>query len=345
MSQLHTFLRAIPKVELHVHFEGSMQPETVLQLAHRNGQTLPYSTVEGMRAWYTFTDFPHFAEIYAVCGRVIQTPDDLEFAARAFLEDRARQNIVYSEVTYTAYARHRGSGMTFDQQMGAINRARAWAEEALGVGMQLIIDIDRDRLTIDEAMTLADWVIPYVGNGVAALGLGGYEVGFPVSMFRPALDRAREAGVPLVLHAGETAGPESIWEALDAGSLRIGHGVRCLEDPALVEHLRATQTPLEVCPTSNICLKVFPSLEQHPLPQLMDAGLYVTLNSDDPPMFNTSLNDEYTRTADVFGFTADDAIAFNRRALAAALLPEGEKAQLLADCEAEWAELKADLAQ
>jgi adenosine deaminase len=330
------FFTAMPKVELHVHFEGAMTPETVLMLAEKNGRTLPASTVEGMRDWFTFTDFPHFAEIYWMCASCLQTPDDFELAARAFLEDRARQNIVWSEVTYTGYARYRRSGLPWAEQIAAINRARAWGERELGVGFGLIVDIARDDDTPEQARTLAGWVAESHARdeGVLALGLGGYEVGFPVALFADALADARAAGVPLVLHAGETEGPASIRAALDAGAVRIGHGVRALEDPALVSWLRDHGTPLEVCPTSNVCLRVVPSLDAHPIRALMDAGLYVTLNSDDPPMFNTTLTDEFIRTADVFGFTEADGLAFTRRAIDAALLSAGAKARLHAQVNA-----------
>lgn len=339
-AALHDYLRAMPKIELHVHFEGSMQPETLLALAKRNGTSLPYDTVEELRAWFAFTDFPHFARIYATCADTIHTPDDLEFAARAFLQDRAAQHIRYSEVTYTGYERYRSSGMSWDTQMDAINRARAWGEAELGVTMQLIVDIARELATPDEALTVADWVIAYHGRGVAALGLGGYEVGFPATRFFAAMDRARTAGVPLVLHAGETVGPESIWHALDLGAVRIGHGVRCLEDPSLVEVLRERQIPLEVCPTSNVCLNIVPTLADHPIQRLIDAGLNVTLNSDDPPMFGTSLNEEYTRTSDVFGFTAEMCEQFVINAIRAALLPAAERAQMEQEYRAEWARLR-----
>jgi adenosine deaminase len=178
---------------------------------------------------------------------------------------------------------------------------------------------------------------------VVALGLGGPEVGNPPEKFQAAFDRACAAGLPSVPHAGETVGPESIWGALRVlDAVRIGHGVRCLEDAALVEELRARQMPLEVCPTSNVCLGVAPSLGEHPLPRLLAAGLYVTLNSDDPPMFNTTLTDEYLAVAHALGWGAGDLEQLVLNALRAALLPAAARAELEAQFVAEFARLRPE---
>jgi adenosine deaminase len=194
--------------------------------------------------------------------------------------------------------------------------------------MGLVIDIPRQDGPEIGPM-VADWAIAGREQGVVALGLGGPEVGFPPELFADAFDRAHAAGLPCVPHAGETVGPESIWGALrQLHACRIGHGVRCLEDPALVAELRQRQIPLEVCPTSNLCLKVTPRIEDHPLPRLLAEGLYVTLNSDDPAMFNTSLTQEYLLAARVFGLGKEEILALVRNAARASLLPEDQKKQL-----------------
>jgi adenosine deaminase len=326
-------------VELHVHLEGAIQPETLLELARRNGVALPATTLDELRAWYTFRDFPHFVEVYVALSRCIRTPEDIELIGRAFLAGQASQGIAYSEVTYTAQTHERHHGLAFRDQLAALNRARAWAEGQLGVSMGLIVDIARE-VTPEDGLRVADWVIAAHGDGVAALGLGGYEVGNPPEKFAAAFARARDAGVPIVLHAGETEGPASIWGALAQGSRRIGHGVRCLEDPALVAELRARQVPLEVCPSSNVCLGVAPSMADHPLPRLLAEGLYVTLNSDDPPMFNTTLTDEYLRAAETFGLdgAAVEALALN--AVNATLLPPQTRAHMAEAFGARFAELR-----
>lgn len=339
---LDSYLRAMPKVELHVHLEGSIRPETLLALARRHNATLPANTVEGLRTWYQFRDFPHFVETYTTISSCIQTADDVELIAWEFLVGQAEQNIRHSEVTYTAYTIFDSCGIPFPEQLAALNRARARAARELGVNMTVTLDIAREEAP-EIGLLCADWAIEAFGNGVSALGLGGYEVGNPPEKFRAAFDRAHAAGLPSVPHAGETGGPDSIRGALDSlHAARIGHGVRCLEDAALVSTLHTHQIPLEVCPTSNVCLGVAPSLGQHPLPRLLDAGLYVTLNSDDPPMFNTTLNEEYVRCATAFGWNAAVCEAFSLRALDASFLPTLEKAALRIEFQAEFARLRAE---
>jgi adenosine deaminase len=325
---LAAFIRAMPKVELHVHLEGSIRPETLLELARRDGTALPYDTVEGLREWYRFVDFPHFVDIYVAITECLRTADDIELIAREFLQGQAEQNIVHSEVTYTAYTVFERCGIPFAEQIAAVNRARAWAERELGVSMALVLDIAREEAPA-EGMVTARWAVDAFDRGVDAFGLGGYEVGHPPEKHAEAFDYARAHGLPSVPHAGETEGPASIWGAVRAlQAQRIGHGVRCLEDPELVAHLRQAQIPLEVCPSSNVCLGVAPSLAEHPLPKLMAEGLYVTINSDDPPLFNTTLTDEYLRCADAFGFDAATMQAFSLNALRASLLPKDRKAEL-----------------
>ena len=339
---LESYIAAMPKVELHVHLEGAIRPETLLELARRNDVPLPADTVAGLHKWYSFTDFPHFVEIYVAISACLRTPDDIELIAREFLAGQAAQNIRYSEVTYTAFTHYAHKNIAFRDQLAAINRARAWAAAELGVTMRLIIDISREQPT-ESGRQVADWAIDAIGDGVVALGLGGPEVGNPPEKFQAAFDRARAAGLPSVPHAGETVGAASIWGALRAlGAVRIGHGVRCLEDPALVEELRARQIPLEVCPTSNVCLGVAPSMAEHPLPRLLAAGLYVTLNSDDPSMFNTTLNGEYLAAVSTFQLNVDDLERLALNAVRAALLPAADRTALEAEFVAEFARLRAE---
>lgn len=329
---IEKFIQAMPKVELHVHLEGSIRPETLLQLARRHQVALPADNLTDLKAWYVFRDFPHFAEVYQTLSKCIRTPEDIEFITREFLIGQAEQNIRHSEATFTALTHYRNVGLTFDQQLAAINRARDWAEHELNTGLLMIFDIPREFASPEEALQLAQWLSSRRPEGVAALGLGGYEVDFPVEKYRTAFEWAAQAGYTTVLHAGETAGAPSIWSALQLGrSVRIGHGVRCLEDPLLVQHLRDRQIPLEVCPTSNVCLRVVEDLASHPLPQLLAENLYVTINSDDPPMFNTTLTDEFVRVTQQFGFTKDDLQRFVLNALRAALLPAERKAALEKD--------------
>jgi adenosine deaminase len=323
----------MPKVELHVHLEGSVRPETLLKLAKRHGRDLPAQDVPGLREWYRFRSFDHFIEIYMAISSCLRTADDIELIAREFLQGQAQQNIRYSEVTFTPYSQFVNSGLGFHEQIDAVNRARAWAEKDLGVRMNLIVDIPR-QIEPEAGLQVAEWVKERIGDGIVALGLGGPEIGHPVEKFQAAFDLANRAGIPCVLHAGETAGPESIWAALNlANSRRIGHGVRAVEDPALIAYLREKQIPLEVCPTSNLRLGVYPDLARHSLPQLLAAGLYVTINSDDPPMFNTTLTDEFLACQQAYDWDEEMLHKLVLNAARAALLPEGEKNALLSEVE------------
>ncbi len=337
---LESFIYAMPKVELHVHLEGSIQPTTLLALAQRHQVNLPADSVAGLREWYTFTDFAHFVEIYLAVSDCIRTPEDIELIAREFLAGQAAQQIRYSEVTYTAFTHYHTRGLSFRDQLDALNRARAWAEAELDITMRLIIDIPR-MISPEEGELVAEWAISGMSDGVVALGLGGPEEGHPPEKFVAAFERARAAGLPSVPHAGETVGPESIRGALRAlHAIRIGHGVRCLEDTSLVAELRTRQIPLEVCPTSNVCLGVAPSLERHPLPRLLNAGLYVTINSDDPPMFNTTLTDEYLAIARTFELTAANLERLVLNAVRASLLPSTARTEMEAQFTTEFARLR-----
>jgi len=332
----------MPKVELHVHMEGSVQPQTLLKLAKRHNVPLPAATVEDLRKWYTFRDFDHFIEIYLAISKCLRTADDIELIAREFLESQAAQNIVYSEVTFTPYNQFLTNQLGFHEQLEAVNRARAWGEKELGVRMGIIIDIPR-TVTPAEGETIADWVIAGHTAGVIALGLGGPEKDNPPEKFQTAFDKVRKAGIPCILHAGETEGPKSIWSALQvADSRRIGHGVHAIEDTALMAYLREKQTPLEVCPSSNICLKVFPSMAEHSLPRLMEAGLYVTINSDDPPMFNTTLTNEYILGHKNFSWGQDTIEQLVLNAVRVTLLPDEERTAMEQAFQMAFERLKAE---
>ena len=326
---LEHFITKMPKVELHVHLEGSVRPETLLKLSKRHHVALPADDVEGLQKWYTFRDFDHFIEIYMTISSCLRTAEDIELVAREFLIGQAEQNIVYSEVTFTPFNQYENNRLGFHEQIDAVNRARSWAEKELGIRMGIIMDIPRMAYP-KSGLMIADWAIERYGDGLIALGLGGPEVDNPPEKFQAAFDRVRAAGIPCILHAGETVGPASIWSAIRvADTKRIGHGVRAIEAPELVAYLRDMQIPLEVCPTSNVCLKVYPSLEEHSLPKLMEEGLYVTINSDDPPMFNTTLTSEYLLGHQTYGWDVGQIQELVFNAVNATLLPENERQEML----------------
>lgn len=328
MKPIETYISQMPKAELHVHLEGSVQPHTLLKLAKQNHVSLPADDMAGLRKWYNFIDFDHFLDIYMVISGCLRSAEDIELITREFLAGQAEQNILYSEVTFTPYSQFAGSGLGFADQMSAVHRAREWGERELGVKMGVIMDIPR-QITPKEGDLIADWAIEHSGDGLIGFGLGGPETGNPPGKFQSAFDRVRAAGIPCILHAGETQCPASIWEALQvAGSRRIGHGIRAVEDQRLMDYLRDKQIPLEVCPTSNVCLKLVPSLKDHPLPRLLEQGLFVTLNSDDPPLFNTTLTREYILGQKTWQWDRELIKQLVLNAVTATLLPWDQKNEL-----------------
>jgi len=332
---LQSYLADVPKAELHVHLEGSIRPETLLTLARRNGIELPVRSVEEIREWFTFRDFDHFIEIYGVISKCLKTQDDFELIAYEFGAEMARQNTRYAEVTFSP-AFHHHHGIADAAYLDGLSQGRKRALADFGVEIAWVFDIirsvpdpEKNRLYSDYTTSVA---IENMANGVVALGLGGGEVGYPPEMFEPYFTRARAEGLHSDPHAGEVAGPESVWAAIRLlGAERIGHGVRSIEDPLLVRYLAEERIPLEVNPTSNICLGVYPSMEQHPLRLLHEQGVIVTVNSDDPPLFNTTLNDEVALLDGVFNLdmeTIDDILL---NAVRHSFLPAERKAALEAE--------------
>lgn len=341
---LESYLRAAPKAELHVHLEGSILPATLLRLAARNGVELPVNSVEGLRQWFVYRDFPHFIEIYVTITRCLRTQEDYEEIVYEFGAEMARQHVRYAETTFSP-STHMALGVPQEVYFAGLIRGRERAERDFGVTINWIFDLVRGLPDPERSRRFAGYTtgvaIEGQRDGVVALGLGGYEAGNPPEPFAPWFDRARAAGLHAIPHAGETGGPESVWGALRTlGAERIGHGVRAIEDPALVAYLAEQRIPLEVCPTSNLRLGVYPDLAAHPLRRLFDAGVPVTINSDDPPLFNTTLNDEAALLAGAFGcdVAAADTILLN--GVRGAFLPPERKAALLAAFEEELAALK-----
>lgn len=324
MSVTQAWIQSVPKVELHVHVEGSIRPETVLRLAEKNQVELPASDIDGLKHWFEFRDFAHFVQVYIKVTECMRTVEDVEFVLREFIRGQAEQNIVYTEATYTAATIEGRCGISFADQLGALQRARAWGQQELGVDVQFVLDIVRGD-TPERAMQVLDWVSESLGQGVCALGIAGFESRGTV-IYRDVFAEAQRRGVPVTAHAGETEGAWSVSETLDiTGAKRIGHGVRSIEDPALMRRLVDEQIVLEVCPTSNVCLGVVPLLSQHPLPELMEAGVKVSINSDDPPMFGTTLSDEWFRCAETFRWDEATLLAMNETAIEAAFLDEDAK--------------------
>ncbi len=353
--EIHDFIHRLPKAEIHVHLEGTIGPETVLELArrHRMLHRLPGEDVASLRRWFVYRDFDHFVRIYLTLQAFLRTADDFATIVYRCGEEMARQNIRYRELTVTTYTHthlQRDKGLTIDQILEGLRQGQAWARRDFGVEMRWIFDVIRNSPFQDgryhpEAATVT-LEHAFLGRevGVVGLGLGGAEMGAPPEPFAHAFWEAREAGLLSVPHAGETVGPESIWGALHGlGADRIGHGVRAIEDPTLLVYLREQRIPLELCPTSNVRLGVYPSLAHHPFPHLDRMGLWVTVNSDDPPLFNTSLEQEYRVLAEVFGYGPEDLIRIARNGIRASGAEETVKERLLAELAGFQAEISSDL--
>src|SRR5579884_2272778 len=245
-SPIQQYLRAAPKAELHVHLEGSIQPATLLTLAQRNGAQLPVQTIEEMQQWFSYRDFNHFIEIYMAITRCLRTIEDYELIAHEFGANMARQNIRYAEVTFSPSTHHFALNIPHDTYFAGLTRGRERARAEFGVEIRWVFDIVRNVEDETRNSRLADYTtavaIESMADGVVALGLGGAEVGYPPERFKRYFDKAKAAGLHSSPHAGETVGPESVWGAIHAlGAERVGHGVRSIEDPALVAHLAAQQ--------------------------------------------------------------------------------------------------------
>ena len=328
---LAEFARAVPKVELHVHLEGTVAPATLLALAKKHHVTLPAQDEVGLRRWYVFRDFPHFVEIYVTVCACLQEPDDFARVAYEYGQQMALHNIRYAEVTWSP-TQHVGPRLSFVSLLDAVNAGRAQAARDFGVRMQWIPDIV--RCNPETAEQVVSWLTSSaaLANGVVGLGLGGPEGGFSPELFESAFRAGRSGGLHSNPHAGETVGPTSIWGALRAlGAERIGHGVRAIEDDALISYIVERRVPLEVCPSSNVCLGVVPTFEAHPLRQLADAGVCVTINSDDPALFNTTLSAEYCYAMTRCGLHVDQLQTGALDAVRASYLRADEKAALLDD--------------
>ncbi|HZO65189.1 MAG TPA: adenosine deaminase [Kribbellaceae bacterium] len=329
-SDLPAFIAGLPKAELHVHHVGSASPRIVAELAARHpGSAVPADPAE-LAAYFVFSDFAHFVELYLTVVDLIRTPDDVRMLTYEVARDLARQQVRYAELTVTPYT-SMARGIAAEAFCEAIEDARTAAEKELGVTLRWIFDIPgEDGLPAAEAtLDVATRLRP---DGLVGFGLGGPEIGVPRPQFQPFFDAARAAGLHSVPHAGETTGPETIWDALRLlGAERIGHGTSAVQDPALLAHLASTGIPLEVCPTSNVATRAVATLDDHPLPVMVAAGVQVTINSDDPPMFGTDLNTEYAVAARLLGLDGHGLADLARAAVRHSFADDAVKAALLAE--------------
>ncbi len=327
-----TFLRALPKAELHLHIEGTLEPEMMFALAARNGITLPFSSVEEVRAAYAFTDLQSFLDIYYQGAAVLVTPADFHDLMLAYLERARHDGVRRAEVFFDPQT-HTERGIGFDVFMEGFGAAIDEARERWGISVGLIMCFLR-HLSGEAAVETFHRAEPYLDR-IIGVGLDSSEVGNPPERFVAAYRLAREAGLHAVAHAAEEGPASYITGALDLlGAERIEHGVRCEEDPAVVDRLVREEIPLTMCPLSNVALRVFDRLEDHNLPRLLARGVKVTVNSDDPAYFGGYVLDNYLAVATAFDLDRATLAVLARNSIEAAFLDEGEKAPLLAEIDA-----------
>jgi aminodeoxyfutalosine deaminase len=332
MTSLDAFLADLPKVELHVHLVGSASVSTVLELLKAHpGSPVP-KTEDGLRQFYEFRDFSHFATVYQLVSELVATPEDIATLVLGTARDLAAQNVRYVELTVTPYTFVR-RGLPMSAVTEALDLA---ARRAESVEVAYIFDI-AGELGAEAARATLDHALTHPPEALVGFGLAGIEQARQRHErdFREAFRSATDAGLHSVPHAGEMSGPATIWEAIHGlRAERIGHGTSCLADPALVAYLREHRIPLEVCPTSNLRTGQIPELAAHPLPRMLKEGIVVTLNSDDPPMFGTTLTNEYRVAAETFDLDHAALADLAANAVNASFLDPARKQEILAEIDA-----------
>jgi adenosine deaminase/aminodeoxyfutalosine deaminase len=334
MTELVDFIAGLPKAELHVHHVGSASPRIVAELAARHAGSTPVpADPELLADYFVFSDFGHFITVYLSVVDLIRDAEDVWTLTYEVARDLAAQQVRYAELTLTPYSSI-VRGIAAEAFCEAVEDARRRARVDHGVELRWCFDIPGEAgipaadLTLEVATKLRP-------DGLVSFGLGGPELGVPRKQFAPHFRAAIAEGLRSVPHAGESTGPETIWDALThLGAERIGHGITAARDPRLLEHLRDHAVPLEVCPTSNVRTRSVPSLAEHPLPALVAAGVPITINSDDPPMFSTTLNHEYAVAAELLDLDPAGVADLARTAVHVSFLDDAGRARLLAEIDA-----------
>lgn len=315
---LRELLTGMPKAELHIHIEGSLEPELIFELGRRNGVKLPYADVDQLRAAYAFDNLQSFLDLYYACASVLLTEDDFYRMAMAYFERAAADRVVHAELFFDPQT-HTSRGVPMGAVVGGLHRACQETRQRFGLHAELILCFLR-HLSQQDAFDTLEQALAYRHQFIG-VGLDSSELDHPPEKFSQVFARCRELGLRVVAHAGEEGPPAYIASALDVlGAERIDHGVRAEQDPALMQRLARTRTPLTVCPLSNIKLCVFDDLRQHNLRRLLDAGLCVTINSDDPAYFGAYLNDNFIQTFEALDLGSEDAIALARHSFEASFV-------------------------
>lgn len=320
-------LRNMPKIELHVHLEGATKAETFYKLAIKNQIDLKVNSLDEWKSFFAFTNFDHFLKVYTLAITALNKPEDYIFIIKEFYRQQAEQNIVYSEAFISAS--FIVQKFKTKEILDAIEEGIQIGSKKYGVEINFIPDISREL--VDSQMKVVDFAIEGFERGLfIGLGIGGPEQGFPPELFTEAFKKAKSKGLRLVAHAGETAGSKSIWGALKSLEVeRIGHGIRSLEDPILIDFIIANKIPLEISPSSNYALGIVKNGDMHPIRELMDSGVICTINSDDPAMFSTTLISEYLLLLKQ-GFSCDELFQMNLNALQNSFADKKTKTQIMA---------------
>ena len=317
------FIEGLPKAELHLHIEGTIEPETLFRLAARNGVKLPYDSVDSLRAAYEFTNLQDFLDLYYQGMAVLQTRQDFYDVTWAYLEKARAQSVLHAEIFFDPQG-HTSRGVAFETAFEGVWRALEDGRERLGIGSRLIPCFLRDR-DADEAMATLDDLLRY-RDRIVAVGLDSAERGNPPGKFKEVFDRARSEGLLTVAHAGEEGPADYVREALDLLHVaRVDHGNHALDDPALMERLARERVPLTLCPLSNLRLRVIDDIRSHPLRKMLEKGLLVTVNSDDPAYFGGYINENYVAVQQALGLSNDALAELARNSFNAAFLSEEEK--------------------
>jgi len=335
---LADFVAGLPKAELHVHHIGSASPRIVSELAARHPGVVP-SGPDALREFFAFRDFAHFIEVYLAVVSLVRTPEDVRLLTYEVAREMAEgQGIRYAELTCTPYTSVRPDAanveMPIEAYTEALEDARVAAERDLGLVLRWIYDIPGES-GLPAADATLSYALDHRPDGLVGFGLGGPEIGVGRPQFQPHFDAARAAGLRSVPHAGETTGPETVWDAIRLlGAERIGHGTSAAQDPSLLAHLAETGIALEVCPSSNVATRAVSTLAEHPLRTFVEAGVTVTINSDDPPMFGTTLCREYEIAASLLDLDEAGVADLARAAVRASFAPEDVQTRILGELDA-----------
>ena len=318
--------RAIPKAELHIHIEGSLEPELIFALAQRNGVPLAYPSVEALRAAYAFTDLQSFLDIYYAGASVLLQPQDFHDMAWAYFLRAKADNVIHTELFFDPQT-HTARGVPMATVIEGLSGACKRAEFELGISSALILCFLR-HLSEEDAFATLEAALPYRGHFIG-VGLDSSEVGHPPEKFERVFARCRELGLKLVAHAGEEGPPEYMWQAIDLLRVqRIDHGVAALQDPLLMAELAHTRMPLTVCPLSNLKLCVVDDLRDHPLKKMLDAGLCATVNSDDPAYFGGYMNANFEQTVQALDLSREDVVQLARNSVEASFVSEQRRREM-----------------